>query len=76
MSVIKMSWESETGRLKCRWSEAGKRADYNLRWLQDAANSVGGKNASPLFLDFRRLSPFGGGRSWWVPAHARDNPNS
>lgn len=62
---MKMSWQTETDRLECRWSEAGERIEYKPRWMREAAGVQGG-SVAPSFLDFRRLSPFGG-RRWFDP---------
>ena len=32
-SAIKSSWQGNTGQLTCRWSEAGQRVAYNVRWM-------------------------------------------
>lgn len=61
MSAMKTSWQTETGHLECRWSEAGERLRYNAPWLQDASRSLQRK-ACPVLPDFRRRSPFG----WYV----------
>jgi hypothetical protein len=70
VSAMKVSWQTETDRLVCRWSEAGERVQYNPRWVQDASRNVHKKNVSPLVLDFTRLSPFGG-REWYAPGQLR-----
>jgi hypothetical protein len=66
---MKMSWQTETDRLVCRWSEVGERVQYNPRWIQDASRNVLRKNVSPSALVFTRLSPFGG--RWYAPDRLR-----
>jgi hypothetical protein len=58
------SWKCEAGHLTCRWPEVGERATYNPPWMQQTASNVTPKLALPLFLDFARLSPFGG--QMWI----------
>ena len=65
MSAMKMSWQTETGRLLCRWSEAAERVQYDSCWIQDASREVHLKNPSPLVPDFTRLSPVGG-KEWYA----------
>jgi len=65
MSEMKMSWQTETDRLVCRWSEVGERVQYNPLWIQNASRNAH-KNASPLVPVFTRFSPFGG-REWYGP---------
>jgi hypothetical protein len=62
---MRMSWQPEADHLVCRWSGVGERVPYNPRWMQDAPSVDRGK-ITPAFLDFTRLSPFGG-RSWFDP---------
>jgi len=66
MDAMKMLWQTQADHLVCRWSEVGGRVRYDSQWIQDASRDVPRKNAPPLFLDFRRLSPFAG-RKWWDP---------
>ncbi len=68
VSAMKTSWETETDRLVCRWSDVGERVPYNPPWIEDAARNVHEKNVSPLGPVFTRLSPFGGGQ-WYAPHH-------
>lgn len=63
---MRLSWQTETSRLVCRWSELGERVRYNPRWLQDASRDVHRKNVSGPVVDLPRLSPFGGGH-WYAP---------
>lgn len=68
---MKTSWQTEGDRIVCRWSEAGKRIQYNPPWLQEASRSVD-KSVSPVIPDFTMHSPFGSGE-WYVPWSARWN---
>src|SRR5262249_29367248 len=70
VSAIKMSWQTETDHLVCRWSEAGRRVQYHPRWLEDAAINLPREQVTPAFLDFTRLNPFGG-RRWFAPDRVR-----
>jgi hypothetical protein len=67
---MKMSWQTETDRILCRWSEVGERVQYNPRWVQDASRDVDMKNVPTSIPDFTRLSPFGG-REWYTPDRER-----
>jgi hypothetical protein len=58
---INLSWQSEDSHLICRWSGVGERAPYDAPWMHDVGNEP--KPALPTFLDFTRVSPFGG-RRW------------
>ena len=58
-------WQTETGNLACRWSEVGKYAAYNPRWMQETSNVHSGY--LPPVLDFASHSPFGGATSWFQP---------
>jgi len=31
---MRMTWEAETERLRCQWSEAGRYVQYNPRWME------------------------------------------
>jgi hypothetical protein len=66
---MKMSWRTETGRLLCRWSEAGEHIQYNPRWIQDASRSFR-PNLEPPVPAFTRLSPFAGAE-WYGPHRPR-----
>jgi hypothetical protein len=55
---MRSSWQTETGHLVCRWSEAGQRAPYNPLWMQEASNVQG--SYLPPVPDFASHSPFGG----------------
>lgn len=62
---MKLTWKREDDHLLCRWSEAGEDEPYNPPWMQETGN-VNPRTAVPKFLDFTRLSPFGG-RRWYDP---------
>jgi hypothetical protein len=57
------SWQIETGRLACHWSEVGSRPPYNPEWMQEATQIPSGY-LSPI-PDFATHSPFGGSNSWF-----------
>jgi len=67
---MEMSWQTETDRVVCRWSEVGERIQYNPVWIQDASSNVHRKNISTSVLDLAKLSPFGG-REWYAPDRLR-----
>ena len=52
------SWQIEAGHLVCRWSEVGKRVQYNPCWMQEATH-VHGRYLPPI-PDFASHSPFVG----------------
>jgi hypothetical protein len=62
---MNVSWKSEEGHLVCQWSGAVEPAPYHPPWMQEAGQ-VEPTGAVPAFLDFTRLSPFGG-RRWYDP---------
>ncbi len=68
---MKILWQSDKGRLVCRWSEVGKHVQYSPRWIQDASQNVDQENVSLSDMDFTRLSPFGG--SEWY-AYSQHHP--
>jgi hypothetical protein len=60
---MRSSWQTETGHLACRWSEVGKRVEYNSPWMQETSHMQSGY---PLPVpDFASHSPFGGTTSWF-----------
>jgi hypothetical protein len=61
---MRSSWQTETGHLACRWSEAGQRVQYNPRWMLETLPIPSGYLL--LVPDFAGKSPFGGG-SWFQP---------
>lgn len=67
---MKMSWQTETDRVVCQWSEVGERVQYDPRWIQDASRNVYRENVSTPVPDFTRLSPFGGSE-WYAPDRVR-----
>jgi hypothetical protein len=56
------TWQTETGHLACRWSEARQHAQYTLYWMQEALDIHCGY--LPPVPDFASHSPFGGTTSW------------
>jgi hypothetical protein len=52
------SWQTESGRLACRWSNVGKRDQYDLSWMEKASGAHG--SYLPPMPDFAAHSPFGG----------------
>jgi hypothetical protein len=60
--MMRSVWQTETGRLECRWSEAEKRVQYNPRWMQETSES----SYVPPVPDFSSHSPFVG-VSWFLP---------
>jgi hypothetical protein len=62
---MKVAWSCEKGHLECQWSGAGERALDSPPWMA-AAGNVNPTTPAPAFLDFTRLSPFGG-RRWYDP---------
>ena len=58
------SWQTESGRLACNWSEVGLRVQYNPHWMQEASEIQSGY--LPPVPDFASHSPFGGA-SWFQP---------
>ena len=59
------SWKCEKDHLVCGWSGVGERVPYNPPWMQTVANDSP-RGSAPKFMDFTRLSPFGG-RRWYDP---------
>jgi hypothetical protein len=59
------SWKREEGCLVCRWSGVRERPVYNPPWMQET-DYVKPRGTIPAFLDFTRLSSFGG-RRWYDP---------
>ena len=55
------SWQTEGGRLTCRWFEVGQHVPYNPPWMQDTSQLQSGY--IPPIPDFASHSPFGGA-SW------------
>jgi hypothetical protein len=64
------SWQCETGRLSCRWSEVGQRLPYNPIWMQQTSAIPSGY--LPPIPDFASHSPFGGA-TWFEPGTAQRN---
>ena len=57
------TWQTETGRLACRWSEVGQQVQYNPGWMQETSDIQSGY--LPPLPDFASHSPFGGTTSWF-----------
>jgi len=55
---MRSMWYVETGRLACRWSDAGNRARYAAAWMREDA-AIQGSYLEPV-PDFASHSPFGG----------------
>jgi hypothetical protein len=55
------AWQTDAGRLECRWSEVGQRSPYHPLWMQEASNTHGSYLSPPP--DFANHSPFVG-PSW------------
>ena len=70
---MKSSWQSESGHLACRWSEVGRRVQYNPPWMQETSNIQSGYLAPGP--NFAIKSPFGGA-SWFQPSPPAGIPNS
>lgn len=62
-------WESEPGRILCRWSEVGERTEYNALWMQEASTHTD-CHASAAVPNFSMHSPLGSGE-WFVPWRLR-----
>lgn len=60
---MQSSWQTETGRLACRWSALGEPVSYRPTWMQEAAEVR--VYLAPI-PDFASHSPFGG-VSWFQP---------
>lgn len=58
------SWQTESGDLSFRWSEAGRRVEFLPAWMLDIS-SVQCESLQP-FPDFASHSPFGGAY-WFQP---------
>jgi hypothetical protein len=64
---MKQLWKCDGDRLVCRWSGVGEHKPYAPAWMQETGN-VKAEIAAPAFMDFTRLSPFGG--LGWLVIHA------
>jgi hypothetical protein len=60
--AMKSSWQTDTGSLACRWSEAEQQVRYNSAWMREASDIQG--SYLPPLPDFASHSPFGGA-SWF-----------
>jgi hypothetical protein len=65
---MRSSWQTETGHLACRWSEAGQRVQYHPGWMQESSDVQSGY--LPPIPDFASHSPFGG--ATWFRLHTAD----
>ncbi len=59
---MRLSWQTETGHLACRWSDVGRRVQYNPPWMREPSES----GYVPPVPDFASHSPFGGA-DWFQP---------
>jgi diadenosine tetraphosphate (Ap4A) HIT family hydrolase len=62
---MKIQWQTESGRLTCRWQGAGERVRYDAPWLRGARAPE--KSSGLPIPKFTRLSPFAG-RGWYALA--------
>ena len=60
---MKSTWQTATGHLECRWSDAGQHVQYNPPWMQEASDIQG--SYLPPVPDFASHSPFGGA-TWFL----------
>jgi hypothetical protein len=58
------TWQTETGHLVCRWSDVGRRVQYNPSWMQEVSDIHSGY--LPPLPDITSSSPFGGA-TWFQP---------
>jgi hypothetical protein len=65
---MRSSWQTETGHLACRWSEAGQHVQYHPGWRQGSSDVQSGY--FPPIPDFASHSPFGGAS--WFRLHTAD----
>ena len=68
---MRLSWQTETGHVACRWSEIGQRNRKNPDWMQEHSGIQGAY--IPPIPDFASHSPFGG-PSWFQPRVAERDP--
>jgi len=57
---MRLLWQTETEHLACRWSDVGRRVQYNPPWMRETSES----GYVPPVPDFASHSPFGGA-SWF-----------
>jgi hypothetical protein len=72
---MKSSWQTETGKLQCRWSGVGERVRYNPAWMKDASKETQSETFRAPVADFTNLSPFGGG-VWYLRPKPRPTESS
>jgi hypothetical protein len=65
---MKLTWNTQTDRLACRWSEVGQWVQYDAQWMREASNVPSGY--LPPVPDFASHSPFGGPD--WFELHLPD----
>lgn len=63
---MKMSWQTETDHLMCRWYNGAQRVRYDAPWIQEAAKCTPKVNVSSPVLPFTRLSSLGWS-GWYAP---------
>lgn len=67
---METSWQTETGRLVCRWSpEVGEAIRYDSSWIQEASVKKDW-NVSPSIHNFATHSALGSGE-WCAPWNIR-----
>ena len=66
---MKARWQTEPGRILCRWSEIGERTESNPSWMQEPSKHSEGHD-SVAIPDFTTHSPLGSGE-WFVPWRLR-----
>ena len=66
---MRSSWQTETGRLVCCWSEVERHVVYKPRWFQETSDIQSGY-LLPI-PDFASHSPFGAA-SCWFQLHTAD----
>jgi hypothetical protein len=52
-------WQTETGHLACRWSEAGQHVQYNPLWMQEASDTQSGGKGRSTAKRMERKEHFG-----------------
>ena len=68
---VGMSWQGETGRLLCRWSDAGRRFAYTPPWATNPPALLEDCAGAAKAIDFGRLSLFGSAQWFGLQAHLR-----
>jgi hypothetical protein len=70
VTPMEISWQADSDRLVCRWSEAGERLRYSPQWMRDAPEFVDEKTGCAPAVAFTKLSPFGA-KDWYGPRRSR-----